>query len=92
MAQRKRNSPQFVGKTDGKGGLIIPAKSVKYLSNSMTVDGVTYPFVKYGRKQYPVIKTPQGWTIGGEVANAQHARNAIAAQQMAELQTTSSVQ
>lgn len=83
--KRKRNSPQFVGKADGMGGLVIPAKAVKYLNNSMTIDGVNYPFVKYGHQQYPVIKTPQGWTIGGEVANAQHARNVIAAQQMAEL-------
>jgi hypothetical protein len=87
-SKRKRNSPQFVGTADGKGGLIIPAEAVKYLKNSFAIDGVNYPFIIYEGKKYPVIATPRGWTIGGEVANAQHAKNVIALQQLAELSSS----
>ena len=66
----------FVGKADGVGGLIVPAKAFKGLKR-MSVDGVEYPYVKYGvgNKRYPIIKTAQGWTIGGKVAEKQLAKN-----------------
>jgi hypothetical protein len=79
MATAKR-SKSFVAKPDGVGGLIIPDDAVAYLETTgtkltMTIDGVEYPAIRYGLKTYPVIKTPQGWTIGGEIATQQHAKN-----------------
>lgn len=71
---------KFTGRVDGKGGFIIPEKAVRTLKNTTTIDGVQYPFVWYGGEKYVVIETPQGWTIGGEVANEQHARNVAALQ------------
>ena len=78
MATAKR-SKSFVAKPDGVGGLIIPDDAVAYLENTtkstMMIDGVEYLAIRYGRKTYPVVKTPQGWTIGGEIANQQHQKN-----------------
>jgi hypothetical protein len=68
--------PAFVAKADGVGGLIIPEKAMKRLRiGSVLVDGIAYPFVVYEDQKYPIVKTPQGWTIGGKVAEKQHAKN-----------------
>lgn len=68
--------PRFTARADGRGGLIIPYKAVKRLRNgSVLVDGIAYPFVVYEGQNYPIVKTSQGWTIGGKVAEAQHAKN-----------------
>src|SRR5258708_207529 len=81
--------PQFVGKTDGKGGLIIPDEAVERLGKKdgafagILVDGIPYPFVIYEGQKYPVVKTSQGWTIGGKVAEKQHAKNVAAAKRAA---------
>lgn len=73
--------PQFIGRADGKGGLIIPEKAMSRLRNErVAVDGIQYPFVVYEGQKYPIIKTQQGWTIGGEAAQAQHNKNVAAKQ------------
>jgi hypothetical protein len=71
--------PQFVGTADGKGGLIIPNEAMERLRGVVIfVDKIPYPFVTYEGKDYPIVKTKQGWTIGGKVAEAQHAKNVTA--------------
>ncbi len=68
--------PKFVGKADGVGGLIIPAAAVRRVAGRrMRIDGIVYPFVTFEGKRYPIIKTAQGWTIGGDVAVKQHKKN-----------------
>src|SRR5260370_37385198 len=65
--------PGFVGTADGKGGLIIPDAAIKRLKNGqISVDGIAYPFIVYEGQKYPIVKTSQGWTIGGEVVEKQH--------------------
>jgi len=70
-----------VSTADGVGGLILPDEAVKSLKGAdgilpaIRVDGIPYPFVTYEDKKYPIVKTEQGWTIGGKVAEAQHAKN-----------------
>ena len=69
-------STQFVGHLDGVGGLVIPDEAVTQLSGkTVHVDGIAYPFVVYKGRKYPVVQTSQGWTIGGKVAERQHAKN-----------------
>ncbi len=75
--------PQFVGVTDGKGGLIIPDAAMKRLNGKISVDGIAYAFVVYEGQKYPIVKTSQGWTIGGKVAEKQHAKNVAEARQTA---------
>ena len=88
MSSRKKNI-QFIGEADGVGGLIIPDEAVEQLKKKdgvfegVLVDGIPYPFVVYKRKKYPIVPTPQGWTIGGEVAEKQHAKNVAEARQTA---------
>jgi hypothetical protein len=67
----------FKGKAvaDGKGGYVFPDDLITVLKNKLTIDGIEYPAINYEGKLYPLIKTAQGWTCGGEVANAQHAKN-----------------
>jgi hypothetical protein len=75
--------PTFVGKADGKDGLIIPDAAMGRLKNGkVLVDGIPYPFVIYEGRKCPIVKTPQGWTIGGKVAEKQHAKNVAAARRI----------
>jgi hypothetical protein len=68
---------QFTGTADGVGGLIVPNEAMARIQDGSVVfvDGVPYPFVIYEGKDYPIVKTPQGWTIGGKHAEEQHAKN-----------------
>jgi hypothetical protein len=76
--------PQFVFITDGKGGLILPAEAMERLKNGkVTVDGIAYPYVVYQSQKYAIVETSQGWTLGGKVAEKQHARNVAAAKRTA---------
>ena len=81
--------PTFVGTIDGVGGMIVPDEAMERLKdkdgvfNAVLFDGIPYPFVVYEGEHYPVVKTKQGWTIGGKNAEKQHAKNVAAARKAA---------
>jgi hypothetical protein len=79
--QNHKLGQKYEGKADGKGGLIIPNEAMTTLRDGtvLFVDDIPYPFVIFEGKDYPIVKTSQGWTIGGAVAEAQHAKNVSAA-------------
>jgi hypothetical protein len=60
--------------------LILPDEAMARVHDGTVifVDGIPYPFIVYKGKDYPVVKTPQGWTIGGKHAEKQHAKNVAA--------------
>jgi hypothetical protein len=72
--------PTFTGVADGVGGLIVPDEAMARIHDGTVVfvDEIPYPFVLYKGKDYPVVKTKQGWTIGGKHAEEQHAKNLAA--------------
>ena len=82
---KKRKGFKFsgAGTSDGKGGLILPDGAIEALKDengtldAIWVDGIPYPYIRYEGKKHPIVQTDQGWTIGGEVAVAQHKKNVM---------------